>query len=145
MRSDGQTSRAGGVPADGDGLGARNASARVWGQLGRNRMVYLDAAAAHGDRDAGPLLGPPYSAGSQAGSDAVQRRTGRGYLRESFPVALESAAACTASVRELRGSRRRLFQEDRYFSDHAFSGAAARAVARKSLDCQKPVQGVPAG
>ena len=55
-------------------------------------MVYLDAAAAHGDRDAGPLLGPPNSAGSQAGSDAVQRRTGRGYLRESFPVALESAA-----------------------------------------------------
>src|SRR6266542_4020167 len=90
-------------------------------------MVYLDAAAAHGDRDAGPLLGPPNSAGSQAGSDAVQRRTGRGYLRESFPVALESAAACTASVRELRGSRSRLFQEDRYFSDHAFSGAAARA------------------
>jgi len=37
--------------------------------LERDPMVYLDAAARHGDRDAGPLLGPPNSAGSQAGSD----------------------------------------------------------------------------
>src|SRR5438093_13095466 len=98
-------------------------------------MVHLDTATAHGNRDAGPLLSPPNSAKSQAGSHAGQQRTGHGYLRESFPIALESAAACTASIRELRGSRSRLFQEDRYFSDHAFSGAAARAVARKSLDC----------